>query len=81
MAKILESPIDSQLSIGQKIQIFFGCKTRSLRSRVLSGTIETTITRTSHGCHIIRNPAHAVTARKEVSIKFSLMEKSVLKFI
>ena len=56
-------------------------KTRSLRSRVLSGTIKTTITRTSHGFHIIRHPTHAVTVRKEISIKFSSMEKSVSEFI
>ena len=69
------------LSIGQKNPNFFGCKTRSLRSKVLSGTIKTTITRTSHGCHIIRDPTHAVTARKEISIKFSSVEKSVSEFI
>ena len=65
----------------------FGCKTQSLCSRRLSGTIETTITRTSHGYHIFRdhfargNLTHAVTARKQISTKFSFMEKSVSGFI
>ena len=40
-------------NVGRKIQKF-------LRSRVLSGTIETTITRTSHGCHARENSSHAV---------------------
>ena len=57
----------------KKFHIFFGCKTRCLRSRVLSGTIETTITLTPHGCHIIRKPIHPVTARKEVLIKFTFI--------
>ena len=49
--------------------------------------IETTITRTSHGCHILRvhfargNLTYAVTARKQILIKFSFMEKSVSGFI
>ena len=67
------------LLIEQKIQNFFRCNTRSLRSRVLSVT--TTITGTSHGCHIIRDPLHAIMARKEISIKFSSMGKCVSEFI
>ena len=43
--------------------------------------ISMTITPTSHGFHIIRDPTRAVTARKEISIKFSSMEKSVSEFI
>ena len=35
--------------IGGKIQNFVGLKTRNLRSRVLSGIVETTIMRKSHG--------------------------------
>ena len=35
-----------------KIQNFVGCQTRSLRSRALSGIVETTIMRKSHGWHI-----------------------------
>ena len=65
---------------GKKIQRFFRCKTRSLHIRVLSGTIETTITDTSHGCHIFRDHfvlgdlTYAVTAGKQILIKFSFME-------
>ena len=37
------------LVIRGKIQNFVGCQTRSLRSRALSGIVETTIMRKSHG--------------------------------
>ena len=41
---------------GEKIQNFVGCKIRSLRSRALSGIVETTIMPKSHGWDITRDP-------------------------
>ena len=39
------------------------------------------IPRTSHSCHIIGDPTHALMARKEILIKFSSIGKSVSEFI
>ena len=40
----------------EKIQNFVACNTRSLGSRELSGIVETTVMRKSHGWHMIRDP-------------------------
>ena len=56
----------------------------SLRSSVLSGTIETTIMRITWLSYFPESLCiltHAIRARKQISIKFSLMEKSVSGFI
>ena len=66
-----------------KIQNFVGCQTRSLRSRALSGIVETTIMRKSHGWHIIRDPHVAINV-----LLFSLViihqgrhERKEIKFV
>ena len=41
---------------GGKIQNFVTCNTQSLRNRALSGIVETTVVRKSHGWHMIRDP-------------------------